>query len=132
MAMYAQQQNHPGQWNPYWRGPQQLPSFNLLEELQNMYVNIPLLQALRDVPIYAKTVRDLFVKKPGRKPRDPLTVHVVGELSELMLGKTPPIKYGDLGNPTVTIKIGQTFIPDVLVYLGASINIMPIETTQFL
>ena len=49
-----------------------------------------------------------------------------------MLGKTPPIKYGDPGNPTVTAKIGHKFIADVLVYLGATINIMPIETTQFL
>jgi hypothetical protein len=110
----------------------ELPSFNLLGELQNLHVKIPLLQAIRDVPIYAKTVRDLCIKNPGRKPRDPLTVHVVGELSELMLGKTPPIKYGDPGNPTVTVKIGQTFIPDVLVDLGAAINIMPIETTQLL
>jgi hypothetical protein len=59
-------------------------------------------------------------------------VHVVGDLSELMLGKTPPLKYGDPGNPTVTIKIGQTSIPHVLVDLGVEINIMPIETTQLL
>jgi hypothetical protein len=56
----------------------------------------------------------------------------VGELSELMLGKTSPIKYGDPGNPIVTVKIGQTFISHVLVDLGATINIMPIETTQLL
>ena len=49
-----------------------------------------------------------------------------------MLGKTPPIKYGDLGNHIVTVKIGQTFIPHVLVDLGATIKIMPIETTQLL
>jgi hypothetical protein len=58
----------------------ELPSFNLLRELQNLHVKIPLLQVIRDVPIYANTVRDLCIKKPGRKPRDPLTVQVVGEL----------------------------------------------------
>jgi hypothetical protein len=135
------------------------PSFNLLGELQNMHVKIPLLQVIRVVPIYADTVRELCIKKPIRKPRDPLIiyvvrelselildktpllqeirdvpiyaktlrylcikkprrkprdlliVHIVGELYELMLGKTSPIKYGDLGNPTITVKIGQTFIP---------------------
>jgi hypothetical protein len=56
----------------------------------------------------------------------------VGDLSELMLGKTPPIKYGNPGNPTVIVKIGQTSIPHVLVDLGATINIMPIETIQLL
>jgi hypothetical protein len=107
----------------------ELPSFNLLGELQNLHVKIPLLQEIRDVPIYVKTVRDLCIKNPRRKLRDPLTVHVMGEFSELMLGKTPPIKYGDPGNPIVIVKIGQTFIPDVLVELGAAINIMPIEMT---
>ena len=97
-----------------------------------MHVNIPLLQAIRDVPIYAKTVRDLCIRKPGRKPKDPLIVHVVGDLSELMLGKTPPMKYGDPGNPIVTVKIEYTSISHVLVDLGAAINIMPIETTQLL
>jgi hypothetical protein len=78
------------------------------------------------------TVRDLCIIRPIRKPSDPLTVHVVGDLSEMMLVKTPPVKYGDSGNPTVTVKIGQTPIPHVLVDLGVAINIMPIETTQLL
>jgi hypothetical protein len=56
----------------------------------------------------------------------------VGEFSKMMLGKTPPIKYGDPRNPTVTIKIGQTFISHVLFDLGVAINIIPIETTQLL
>jgi hypothetical protein len=34
--------------------PVELQSFNLLGELQNLHVNIPLLQAIRDVPIYAR------------------------------------------------------------------------------
>ena len=53
------------------------PQFNLLGELKNIYVKIPLLQALHDVPIYAKKIRDLCVRKPGRNPRDPPTVHVL-------------------------------------------------------
>ena len=64
------------------------PQFNLLGELKNLYVKIPLLQALQDIPIYARTVRDLCTKKPERKPRDPPTVHVIGKLSALITGKT--------------------------------------------
>jgi hypothetical protein len=44
-----------------------LPEFDLEAELQNVCVKIPLLQAIKDIPIYAKTVRDLCIKKPGRK-----------------------------------------------------------------
>ena len=108
------------------------PAFNLLGELQNLYVKIPLLQALRDVPIYARTLRDICVKKPGRKTKDPLTIHVMGDLSALMSGKAPPVKYGDPGHPTVTVQIGKTMIPQVLVDLGAAINIMTLETSQLL
>jgi len=78
--------------------------------LQNLYVKITLLQALRDVPIYARTVRDICIKKPGRKAKDPLTVHVMGDLATLMSGKTPPVKYGDPGHPTVTIQVGKTIV----------------------
>ena len=105
-------------------------SFNILGELKNFYVNIPLLQALHDVPIYTKTIRDLVVKKPGRKPEDPTTVHVVGKLFELMMGRAPVAKYDEPSNPTVTGYIGHTQIPNVLVDLGTSINVMTIETVK--
>eukprot|EP00253_Pinus_taeda_P026771 PITA_26771 len=81
------------------------PAFNLLGELHNLYVKIPLLQALRDVPIYARTVRDIFIKNPGRKAKEPLTFHVMGELTALMIEKDPPVKYGDPGNPTITVQL---------------------------
>ena len=89
-----------------------------------------MLRALHDVPIYARTVRDLCTKKPGRKPRDPPTVHVIGKLSALITGKTLLAKYDDPGNPTVTVQIGNTQIPNVLVDLGAKINVMTIETVR--
>ena len=79
------------------------PAFNLLGELQNLYVKIPLLQSLRDVPIYARTVRDICIKKLGRKTKDPLTVHVMGDLAALMSEKNPPVKYGDPSHPTVIV-----------------------------
>jgi hypothetical protein len=44
-----------------------LPEFDLEAELRNVCVKIPLLQAIKDIPIYAKTVRELCIKKPGRK-----------------------------------------------------------------
>jgi hypothetical protein len=40
---------------------------DLEAKLRKVCVNIPLLQAIKDIPIYAKTVRDLCIKNPGRK-----------------------------------------------------------------
>ena len=39
-------------------------------------------------------------------------------------------KYDDPGNPTITVQIGHTQIPNVLVDLGAAINVMTIETVR--
>jgi hypothetical protein len=97
-----------------------------------MCVKIPLLQAIKDVPIYAKTVRDPCVKRPGRKPRDPPTIQVLGKLSELMMGKTTLVKYDDHGNPTVTVHIGKMIIPNTLIDMGVAINIITKETTELL
>jgi hypothetical protein len=48
--------------------------FDFLRELKNVCVKIPLFQAIRDVPIYAKTVRELCLKRLGRKRKDPPTM----------------------------------------------------------
>jgi len=82
------------------------------------------LQALKEVPIYAKTVRDLCIKKPGRKPKDLATIHVMGNLSELMSSQHLLTKYHDPGNSTVTIYINDQPIANALIDLGATINVM--------
>ena len=46
------------------------------------------------------------------------------------MGKTLLVEYDDPGNPTVTIHIGNTQIPNVLVDLGTTINVMTIETVR--
>jgi hypothetical protein len=56
----------------------------------------------------------------------------MGDFSALMFGKDPPVKYGDPDHPTVSVKIGKTIIPRVLVDLGVAINIMTLETSQLL
>ena len=46
------------------------------------------------------------------------------------MGKTLLAKYDDHGNPTVTVQIGHTQIPNILVDLGVAINVMTIETEE--
>lgn len=69
-------------------------------------------------------MRDLCIKKPERKPKDPATIHVMGNLSELMSTQPLLIKYHDPGNPTVTIYINDQPMANALIDLGASINLM--------
>ena len=65
-----------------------------------------------------------------KKTRDPPTIHVIEKLSKLIMGKTLLAKYGDPENPIVIVHIGNTQISNVLVGLGAPINIMTIETVR--
>jgi hypothetical protein len=106
------------------------PTFDIMGELKNLCVKIPLIQAIKDIPIYSKVIRDLCVRKPGRKKQDPPTIQVVGQLSELMLGQTVNPKYIDPGNPVVQVYIGKTPIPNTLIDLGATINIMTVEVME--
>jgi hypothetical protein len=109
------------------------PNFDIVGELKNLYVNIPLLQALQDIPIYAKTIKELCGRKPVRKIKNSSSiVHVVGALSDLILGRKEPVKYVDPGNPIVTVQIQGFSFPNTLVDLGVAINILTMETCNTL
>ena len=59
--------------------------FDIVDQLKNMHVQIPLFQAIKDVPIYGKAIKDACLKKPGKKKKDPTIVHVLGKLANIML-----------------------------------------------
>lgn len=98
-------------------------------ELKNICVRIPLLQAIKDIPVYAKAVRELRLKRLGRKKKDPPTIHYIGQLADALFDR-PVEKYGDLGNPVVTISIRGTLIPNTLIDLGAVINDITLQIVQ--
>eukprot|EP00253_Pinus_taeda_P006506 PITA_06506 len=110
--------------------PIQQPNFDILGELQNLYIKIPFLQAIQDIPIYAKTIKELCIKRPRRNIIDNPRVQVVDTLSDLLSGKETPIKYEDPGNPIVTVQIYNQTLPNALVDLGAAINILTTATCQ--
>jgi hypothetical protein len=113
--------------------PAMYPNFDIVGKLKNLYVKIPLLQDLEGILIYAKTIKELCGRKPIRKIKNSSsTIHVEGALSDLILGRQEPVKYADPGNPIVTIHIQGCSFPNTLVYLGASINILTMETCNTL
>jgi hypothetical protein len=46
-------------------------------------------------PIYSKVIKELCIKNPGRKQKDPPTVHLVGELSEYISEQPRVTKYAN-------------------------------------
>ena len=95
-----------------------------------MHIQIPLFQAIKDVPIYGKAIREACMKKPRRKKKDPTTFHVVGQLANIMLGKLVIPKYSDLGSPILNVITNGQFIKNALIDLGVVINVMTKDTMK--
>lgn len=72
----------------------------------------------------------MCTKKPKRKTKTTPTFHVVGTLSDLLLGRETPVKCEDPRNSIVTVQINGCSFPNALVDLGATINIITTTTCQ--
>ena len=83
-----------------------------------------LFQEIKDVPIYAKTIRELCIRKHGRKPKDPPTVHMIGQLNDFILAKVVTTKYMDPSSLIVDVYFNQIHTLDTLIDLGATVNVM--------
>ena len=86
-----------------------------------MKVNIPLLDIIKQVPAYAKFLKDLCTIKKGLgiEKKACLTEQV----SAIIQSKYP-VKYKDPGSPTISVNIGGNCIDKSLLDLGASVNLM--------
>ncbi|XP_071904295.1 uncharacterized protein [Coffea arabica] len=94
----------------------------ILDVFRKIQVNIPLLDAIKQVPKYAKFLKDLCVNK--RKLRGDERVMVGENVSAVLQRKLPP-KCGDPGMFAIPCKIGHSNIKNAMIDLGASINVMP-------
>nr|XP_027063052.1 uncharacterized protein LOC113689482 [Coffea arabica] len=94
----------------------------ILEVFRKVEINIPLLDAIKQVPKYAKFLRDLCVNRRRLKGDERV---IVGENVSAVLQRKLPPKCGDPGMFTIPCKIGNTVIRRAMLDLGASINVMP-------
>ena len=69
-------------------------------------------------------MRDICIKRPGRKPKYPATINVMGKLSDLMIDQPLLTKYNDPRNPTVAVHIDNHPITNTLIDLEVVINVM--------
>ncbi|KAL5573539.1 hypothetical protein UlMin_023136 [Ulmus minor] len=94
----------------------------ILETFQKVQVNIPLLDAIKQVPRYAKFLNELCTNK--RKLKGNEIVNFGENVSAVLQGKIPP-KCKDPGSFTIPCTIGKVRFERAMLYLGASINVMP-------
>ena len=94
----------------------------ILKTFRKVEVNIPLLDAIKQVPRYAKFLKELCTNK--RKLKGNETIHMSENVSAVFQKKLPP-KCKDPGVFTIPCKLGNVTINRSMLDLGASINVMP-------
>ncbi|RVW89720.1 hypothetical protein CK203_047282 [Vitis vinifera] len=77
---------------------------------------------IKQVLPYAKFLKDLCTMKRGLNFNK--QAFLMEQVSAIIKCKTP-IKYKDLGCPTISVNIGDTYIEKTLLDLGASVNLLP-------
>ena len=94
----------------------------ILEVLRQVKVNIPLLDIIKQVPTYAKFLKDLCTVKRGLNIDQ--KAFLTEQVSAIIQYKTP-VKYKDPSCPTISVNIGGTCVEKALLDLGASVNLLP-------
>jgi hypothetical protein len=95
---------------------------DILEVFKQVQINIPFLDAIQQIPLYAKFLKDLVIVK--RKTNVPKKAFMTEQVSAILQCKLP-LKYKDPGCPTITCMIGVSQIERALLDLGASVNLLP-------
>jgi hypothetical protein len=92
------------------------------EVFKQVQINIPFLDAIQQMPSYAKFLKDLITVK--RKMKVSKKAFMTEQIISILQCKLP-IKYKDPSCPTITCMIGIGRIERTLLDLGASVNFLP-------
>ena len=115
--------NMPPPFPQALRSKKKIPNqAEIWEVLRQVKVNIPLLNMIKQVPTYAKFLKDLCTVKKGLGIEK--KAFLIEQVSAIIQSKTP-VKYKDLGSPTISVNIGGTCIDKALLDLWASENLLP-------
>ena len=94
----------------------------MLEVLRQVKVNIPLLDMIKQVPTYAKFLKDLCTVKRGLNVNK--KAFLTEQVSAIIECKTL-VKYKDPGCLTISVNIGGISVEKALLDLGASVKLLP-------
>ncbi|KAJ9556763.1 hypothetical protein OSB04_011377 [Centaurea solstitialis] len=95
-----------------------------LDMFKELHINIPLIEAIEQMPNYAKFLKDILSKK--KKLNEYETVALTEGCNALVTNTLPP-KLKDPGCFTIPCSIGGKEIGKAICDLGASINLMPLS-----
>ncbi|XP_050918495.1 uncharacterized protein LOC127135915 [Lathyrus oleraceus] len=95
-----------------------------LEMFKKLEINIPFSEALEQMPIYAKFMKEIISKKHSTD-MDPIIL--TETCSAILQGMKIPVKKKARGSVTIPCTIGDRKFKKALINLGASVNLMPLS-----
>ena len=95
-----------------------------MELFRKLEINIPFSEALEQMPIYAKFMKDIISKK---RTTDTDPVILTETCSAILQGLKIPMKKKDRGAVTIPCTIGDRSFKKALIDLGASVSLMPLS-----
>ncbi|CAM8883030.1 unnamed protein product [Rhodiola kirilowii] len=107
--------------------PARVPKQHVMDEdvfelFSKVEINIPLLEAIKQIPRYAKFLKELCTNRRRSTRNDQELMS--RDVSAIMQCKVPP-KCGDPGTYIIPCTIGNIRIENCMLDLGASINVLP-------
>ncbi|KAI3700588.1 hypothetical protein L2E82_45224 [Cichorium intybus] len=107
---------------PYGKkGPQAEDMWELFSQIK---VNIPLVKLIKEVPVYAKFLKDMCIHKKHILSHLPKRISLPENVSSILMDALP-LKMKDPGVPLISVDLGDVHIKRALLDLGASVNILP-------
>ncbi|XP_059663658.1 uncharacterized protein LOC132309358 [Cornus florida] len=91
---------------------------------QEAKINLPLLDAIQQIPAYAKFLKDMCTQKRRSNSHVPKKVLLTEQVSSIIQHCTAP-KFKDPSAPTISCTIGNHQVERALLDLGASVNLLP-------
>jgi len=98
-----------------------------LDIFKKLEITLPFGEALQQMPLYAKFLKDMLTKKNRYIHSDRIIME--GNCSAVIQRILPP-KHKDLGVVTIPCSIGEVVVGKALIDLGASINLMLLSMCQ--
>nr|GEV52115.1 hypothetical protein [Tanacetum cinerariifolium] len=99
-------------------------SEDMWETFKQVKINLPLIDAIKQIPAYAKFLKDLCTQKRKLKATLPKKINLTEHVSVVLSSSLPP-KFKDHGASLISVMVGNIAIKKALLDLGASINILP-------
>lgn len=96
----------------------------MMDLFKQVQINLPLLDAIKQVPAYAKFLKDLCTQKRRMRTEAPQKVVLTEQVSAVLTNQAPR-KLKDPGAPLISCVIGNITNERALLDLGASVNLLP-------